>query len=182
MAFPLLPVVMGGSALLNFLGGKSQAGQQSLLREQLMQLFSTQNLGNETNNMFDLFRSSPMYTGLRGRAMESSSRLGGQLQTSYARAGLGRSGMAATALPIARASHIGSFQNIDMELFIKALEQARASIGARAGALTGTSGPSAMALGAGGTLQSLMPILLQLLSKRDGGGEKFDISSLFAGG
>jgi hypothetical protein len=132
----------------------------------LMELFSTESLTGETNKLFGLFQKSPMYSGLRTQAMESSARLGGQLQTSFARRGLGRSGIAATALPIARASHIRGFQDIDANLFMQALSQAREGLSARANVLTGTSGPSAGQLGIGNTLQSMMPFVLKYFESK----------------
>ena len=167
------PFVLGGiaagSALLNMLAGHAEAGRREQLRKQLMELFSSSNLSNETNSLFDLLRSSPMYTGLRTRAMEGANTLAGQLQTSFARSGLSRSGIAATALPIARSSFTSDFQNIDADLFMKALSQARDLISSRASALTGTAGPSGTQLGIGNTLQSIMPLMLQYFGGQPSG-------------
>jgi hypothetical protein len=162
--------VMGGSALLNMFAGNAAAGRMEKLREQLMEMLSSRNLGAETNDIFGMMRNSPMYTGLRTRAMEGSSALAGQLQTSYARRGLSNTGLAATALPIARSGFTRNFQDIDANMFAQALQMARSLIGARAGVLQGTSGPSGTELGIGNTLQSIMPLLLMLLQGNKGGG------------
>jgi hypothetical protein len=162
-------IAAGGSALLNMFSGNAAAGRMTKLRQQLMELFSTQRLGSETNDLYSLFKSSPMYAGLRSRAMEGASTLGGQLQTSFARAGLGRTGIAATALPLARSSFTRGFQDIDANLFVQALQQARQMLTSRAGALQGTAGPSGTELGLGNTMQSIMPLLLMLMQ---GGGGK----------
>ncbi len=162
--------VAAGSALLNMLAGNAAGDRQNKLRAELMRLFSTSNLQNETDSAFKVMQSSPMYSALRNRAMSSSAGLANQLQSSFARAGLSRSGIAATALPIAKASHIGKFQDIDMEMFTQALQQARQLISQRAAVLQGTSGPSGMEMGIGNTLQSIMPMLLAMLSKQGTGG------------
>lgn len=159
-------ITAGVSGLFNLLGGQAEAGRRKKLQQQLMELLSPERLGAETNSLFDLFRRSPMYTGLRTGAMESSSQLGNQLQTSFARRGLSQSGIAATALPIARASHLGGFRDIDSNLFIQALSQARQGLQSRANVLTGTSGPSGLSLGAGNWMQSMMPLLLKYFESK----------------
>jgi hypothetical protein len=131
-----------------------------------MELLSPEKLSGETNMLFDLFRRSPMYTGLRTSAMEGSQQLGNQLQTSFARRGLSSSGIAGASIPIARASHLRGFQDIDAQLFMQALKQARESLSGRAGVLSSTSGPSGGQLALGNTMQSIMPMLLKYFESK----------------
>lgn len=159
-------ITMGASALMNWLGGSAEAGRRQKLQQQLLDLLSPEKLSGETNTIFDLFRKSPMYSGLRTSAMEGSAQLGNQLQTSFARRGLSQSGIAGASLPIARASHLGGFRDIDAQLFMQALQQARQNLSGRAGVLSGTSGPGAGQLTAGNTLQSMMPFLLKYFESK----------------
>lgn len=161
MPLPLLPIAVGGSALLNWFGANSANQHNKNLQRQLMELLSPERLGKEANSLFDVIRSSPMYTGLRRNAMVGASALGNQLQTSFARRGLGRSGLAGIAEPLARSSFQGQFADIDATLFAKALAEARSSLEQRANILRGTDMRSTGALTAGGTLESLMPLLLK---------------------
>jgi hypothetical protein len=161
--------IAGLDALLGFFGGHSEAKRQEELRKQLMQLFSTQNLSDQTNNLFALIQRSPMYASLRAGAMGGSTNLANQLQTSYARAGLSNTGLAASALPLARSGFSRQFMGIDADLFMKALSGASGLIGQQAGALTGTAGPKGWEIGMGNTLQSLQPLLLNYFMNRNGG-------------
>ena len=160
----LAPAAIGaGSFLGSFLGNQQQSGLQQKDLARLMALFSPDSISGDTNSLFEAFQRSPMYSGLRNRAMTGASALGGQLQTSFARRGLSNSGIAGAALPIARSSFSRGFQDIDMELFAKALQSILAGRGTQAGILQGFPSRSAGGQAFGTTLQALMPYFNSLM-------------------
>lgn len=170
MSIPLLAMgaATGTSALMNWFGANSATRRRKDLQRQLMELLSPERLGKEAGGLFDIIRSSPMYTGMRRNAMIGASSLGNQLQTSFAQRGLSRSGIAGLAEPIARSSFQGQFANIDATMFAKALSEARQNLTDRANILKGTSGPGTGEQWAGSTLESLMPLLLAYFSQGKG--------------
>ena len=151
------------SAVGSFVGtgaGESRAaGRRESDLQRIMQLFSPQSIGGDTNSLFEMFQRSPMYSGLRNRSMESSALLGNQLQTNFARRGLSSSGIAGASLPIARASHMGSFDDIDMELFAKALSTVMQGRGTQANALGNFKSADPWGMAFGKTLDILGPYL-----------------------
>jgi len=161
-------ILTGGSMAGNFLGAYAEEKRRKDLQRQLMELLNPERLGSETNALFDMFRNSPMYSGLRNRAMTASSALGNQLQSSFAQRGLSRSGIAGMAMPIARSSFQQGFQDIDADMFMKALLGAKENLSQRANILTGTQGPGWLAGGAGKSLDAFMPLILAYLSKQGG--------------
>jgi hypothetical protein len=172
-------IIGGGSFLGNLLGGRQQKGLQEDDLQRILQLFSPGAISGDTSALFSAFRQSPMYSALQTRAMTGASALGGQLQTSFARRGLSNSGIAGAALPIARSSFSRNFQDIDADLWSKALQSIMAGRGAQANALSGYRSFSPGGQAFGKSLEILGPYLRSLMSSQ---GEPFDISSLFAGG
>jgi len=160
-------------ALLSLVSGRfgagAEAGRMSKLRKQLEQLFSTESIGGETNRLFDLFKGSPMYSGLRSQAMTGATSLANRLNTSFYRRGLGTSGIAAVAEPLARSSYQQTFANIDADMFREALQTALANLRSRAGILQGTQAPSIGAGTFGAGIQSYLPYLYAMLLRQRGG-------------
>lgn len=156
-----------GSGALNFLGARSQTQQMDRLRRELEALFTPERLSGDAMTLFRTLQKSPVYGQMRNRAMMGATSLSNSLQRSFARSGLDRSGVAAASLPIAQHSVLGGLNDIDAQLFMQALGLAQSNLGARAGIIRGTSGPGTGALAAGGTLESLMPLLYMMM----GGGK-----------
>lgn len=155
-----------GTGALNWLGASSRSRQDADLRKQLEALFTPERLSGDATALFNTLRRSPIYGNMRNRAMLGASSLSNRLQSSFARSGLDRSGVAALSLPIAQHSVIGGLNDIDAELFMQALQLAQSNLGARAGIIRGTHGPGTGALAAGGTLESLLPLLYSMLGKQ----------------
>jgi len=160
----VVPAAIGaGSFLGNLLGGRQQQGMQERDLQRLLALFQPGAISGDTNQLFDAFRSSPMYSGLRNRAMVGASSLGNQLQTSFARRGLSSSGIAGAAIPIARSSFQQGFQEIDADLWSKALSAIMQGRSAQAGALSGFKSFSPGGQAFGKTLEVLMPYFLSMM-------------------
>jgi len=167
MAGWVAPVAIGvGSLLGSFFGNKQQSGLQKQDLDRLMSLFSTDSISGDANSLFEAFQRSPMYSGLRNRAMSGSNLMANQLQTSFARRGLSNTGIAGAAMPIARSAHLGKFQDIDMELFAKALQSIMAGRSDQASILKGFPSKSSFGQAFGSTLQSMMPYLMDLMGKK----------------
>lgn len=167
-----IPALLGGlgtalgSGALNFLGARSRTRQDEDLRRQLEALFTPERLSGDATALFNTLRRSPIYGNMRNRAMLGASSLSNSLQSSFARSGLDRSGVAALSMPIAQHSVLGGLNQIDADLFMQALQLAQSNLGARAGIIKGTAGPGVGALTAGGTLESLLPLLYSMMSKQ----------------
>ncbi len=107
------PWGMAAGALSSFLpmllgGGVNR--QQNQYRDQIMKLLSSQNLGQQTGNLYNQFLQSPAYAQAQRGAIQG----GNQMQTSLNRAlgnrGLATSGIGAIAPSLAGAA-AGNMQN-----------------------------------------------------------------------
>jgi hypothetical protein len=152
---------IGGAAdfLGQYLGHRLNQGMDQKNLARLMALYSPQSITGDANQFFSAFQRSPMYTAMRERAMQGSNILGNQLQTGYARAGLSNSGMSRTAVPIARSSVLGGFNNIDMTLFQEALQQALGSRAGMTNAMNRYPQTSPFAQAFGGMMSDIGPLL-----------------------
>jgi hypothetical protein len=139
------------------------------LRRQLERLLSAESLGGETNKLFDIFRQSPMYSGVRNQAITGATSLANSINTRAYRSGLGGSGISTVAEPLARSSFQQTFANIDSDLFTQALAQARQLLAARAGITEKTQTPGVMSGGIGRGLESFLPYLFAMLMKQQPG-------------
>jgi hypothetical protein len=142
------------------------------LRELLERLFSPESISGETNKFFDMFKASPMYGGLRSQAMSGATSLANQLRTSYARRGLGTSGIAGVAEPLARSSFQQSFADIDAGGYRDALAAAMRNLQARAGIITQTDAPSVGAGTIGRGIDNLLPMIYEMLKRYGGSRQK----------
>jgi hypothetical protein len=173
-----LPAVIGATAqywapaLLSLISGRigsgAEAGRMKDLRSQLERLLSAESIGSETNKLFDIFRSSPMYSGIRNQAMTGATSLANSINARAYRSGLGGSGINAVAEPLARSSFQQTFANIDSDMFREALSTARANLGARAGIIERTNTPDVWGSGLGRGIESYLPYLFSMLLKQQG--------------
>jgi hypothetical protein len=159
-----------GPALISLISGRlgagAEVGRMKQLRDMLDRLYRPENVGVEANKFFDIFKSSPMYGGLRSGAMTGATQLGNQLRTSFARRGLSSSGIAGVAEPLARSSYQQTFADIDAGGYRDALQAALSSIGARAGIAERSFAPSVGAGTVSGGIQSYLPYLYRMLQQR----------------
>lgn len=168
---PIGAAIGGGIGLISArLGAGAEAGRMKKLREMLERLFSQESISGETNKFFDMFKASPMYGGLRSQAMSGATSLANQLRTSYARRGLGTSGIAGVAEPLARSSFQQSFADIDAGGYRDALAAAMRNLQARAGIITQTDAPSVGAGTIGRGIDNMLPMIYEMLKKYGGGG------------
>ena len=165
---PAVPLLVGGTLLANYLGARSKESLRKRQIAELMAMLDPSKLGAEANTIFDMLRASPMYSGLRNRAMVGASTLSNQLQNSFAMRGLNTSGLAAATLPMARSSFQSSFNDIDMGLFQDALKTAMANIQQRIAIKSGSQPISPMGTAFGNTLEASLPMIYSWLSKRYG--------------
>lgn len=171
MALPFLVqagISGGAGALSGYFSGAAEDRRRKQLMRKLMELLSTESLGRETTAQYNMMRSGPMALGARRMAMQNSSALGNRIQTNFARSGLGRSGVAAMSIPMARSSFAPALMDIDASLYSQALSGARNTIGQRIDALRGGYGPSGGQSAWAGGLESLMPLLMEYFKKNGG--------------
>jgi len=153
----------------NVWGQYEQERQRKKLLAQIMAMMEPGRLGGEADEIFQMLKRSPLFTGMRTNALESANMLGNRMQTNFARSGLNTSGIAAMALPAARSSFQQNFNEIDMGLFSKALSAAMGNRDKRISALGDFGmGKDPLAVGTGMTLDALAPYLRSLMTR--GGG------------
>ena len=148
-------------------------GSQEKLRKQLLQLYSPENLGRQTNLLYNQALGSPAFAqgqaGIAAGANQSAADVARNLGAS----GIGMSGTGAI-IPALKSSLIGQgLGNLRTSAYQGAQNQAQNMIQQRAGALTGTAGPSQSQQLFGGGLEALLPLLMQYLQKSQGGGGSF---------
>ncbi len=165
---------LAGGALSSFLpmllgGGVNR--QQNQYRDQIMKLLSSQNLGQQTGNLYNQFLQSPAYAQAQRGAIQG----GNQMQTSLNRAlgnrGLATSGIGAIAPSLAGAA-AGNMQNqIRTGAYNQAGNQAQDLIRQQVQALQGLGPPiHAGSELAGAGLSSFTPMLMQFLNQYGGRG------------
>jgi hypothetical protein len=154
----------GADFLGQYLGHRMNQGMDQKNLQRLLQLSSPEFIGQGANQFMDIFQRSPMYSQMRNRAMMGANQLGNQLQTSYARAGLGSSALGQTATQIGRSSILGRFDDVDMNLFQQALAQSFGRSGAMAGAYGKYPQFSPFGQALGGTIGDIGPFASRLMN------------------
>jgi hypothetical protein len=157
----------GLPSIVNFLAGRFGAGaanrQNTHMIDEITKYYSPEAILGRANQMFAGMQQSPMYTGLRRDAMTNASQLASNLNSSFYRRGLGTSGIAAVATPLAQSSFGNSFANIDSSLFAQALGAAGGN--SQVSDIFKTRGPGIGGGTSSAFITSMLPLIKQWLSK-----------------
>lgn len=127
MALPAFFAALAPYAL-NFLSSRLGAGAERGRMKAIQRMYTPEYLTNMTNKLFQNMQASPMYTAARGNAMTNASQLGNSINASFARRGLGTSGIAGVATPMAQSSFNQAFAGIDADFFKQAMGNAQTMI------------------------------------------------------
>ena len=171
MPFPLLGAAAAFAPML--LGGMFQRNDPNeKLRQQLMTLFSPQNVNRQTGQFYNQFLQGPGYAGAQRSIAGGANALQNQLGRNLGSAGLRGSGIGAL-LPGLASSYSGSqLGGLQTAGYNQARSDAMGAINQQAGVL-GQIGPSPnytqQFFGAG--LDFLGPLLRQYLQQRRPGGQ-----------
>jgi hypothetical protein len=143
---------------MNRLGAGASNAREQQFRDMLMKLLSPESLGNESNAIFDILKRSPMYSTLMAQAIGGTNSLSNSLSSSFARRGLGTSGIAAVAQPLAASSFGNTMMGINSDLFMKAMSLARENLNSRADYLSKAGPITSVGAGTlGRTLSDMTP-------------------------
>ncbi len=165
-AFAIPSLISAGATGLNFLGNSLNQRSHNNDMQRLLQLLSPGAIGSDTNKLFDVFRNSPMYSAMRGRAITGANQLANNINARSYKVGLGSSGLAAAAHPLAQSSMMNSFNDIDSNLFMKALSQVQANRGMQAQAMIANPSSSPGGQAFGSLFEFLGPYLRHLMAQK----------------
>lgn len=167
-AFAIPSLISLGATGLNYLGASNQQARRRADLQRIMALLSPGSIAGDTNRLFDALRSSPMYSALRARSLSGASALGNAINNRAQRAGLGNSGLATIAGPLAQSSFQQSFNDIDSQLFSHALSNVQANRGLMAQSLLGSPTGSPLDSSIGKGFEFLGPYLRDLMTREQG--------------
>ncbi len=162
----LIPSLISlGTTGVNYLGAKANDHRHQQDLQRIMELLSPGGISADTNKLFEAFKSSPMYGALRARALTGANALGNAINNRAFRSGLGNSGISAVAQPLAANSFQNQFQQIDADMFSKALGEVSQNRKMQAAYLAGSPSQSPFGSSLGSAFEFLGPYLRNLMTQ-----------------
>lgn len=152
-------------ALFSLFGGDPQRR----MRHELANMFTPENIRAWGNANLRTIGADPNTNIARAGIIQSGNTLSNELAKSFGARGLGTTGIAAAALPIARSATGARMAQFEGNLQQQAMQMALAQLQQRAAALTGNPyGQSRFQAGLDKSFGALLPILQAYLKQRMG--------------